>query len=138
MTPVTTWFRSLFSNDRRKSKRHQALPVVAFYWDGAVPTPHSIRDIDVAGMFLVTEGRWYPNTLITMTLQRTAATESDPDRAIAVNARVVRSGADGVGFQFMLPRVSGSRKLDGFPANEADEETLIRFLARLRADAGSS
>jgi len=135
MKPVMDWFSSLFSSDRRTAKRYPALPVVAFYWDGAAPTPHSIRDIDDAGMYLLTERRWYPNTLITMTLQRTTAAENDPDRVISVNARVARSGSDGVGFEFFVPAKGGPRETSRLLANEADQESLARFLKRLQEDS---
>lgn len=135
MKPVMDWISSLFSSDRRTAKRYPDLPVVAFYWDGAAPTPHSIRDIDDAGMYLLTERRWYPNTLITMTLQRIKAAENDPDRVISVNARVARAGSDGVGFEFIVPMKSGSQETNHLLTNESDRESLARFLKRLWEDS---
>src|ERR1035438_8246671 len=128
---MKSWFESLFSDDRREAERFSLPPLMAYYWDGAAPTPHPIRNIDIAGMYLITERRWYPNTLITMTLQRTDVANSDPNRAIAVNARVVRSGKDGVGFRFLLPNVNDVSAAHGLPATKADKKTLARFLTRI-------
>ena len=133
---MKSWFESLFSDDRREAERFSLPPLMAYYWDGAAPTPHPIRNIDIAGMYLITERRWYPNTLITMTLQRTDVANSDPNRAIAVNARVVRSGKDGVGFRFLLPNVNDVSAAHGLPATKADKKTLARFLTRIQEDAG--
>jgi hypothetical protein len=46
---------------------------------------------------VVTEERWYPGTLILMTLQEADAEEEGVGRAIAVHSRAVRWGNDGVG-----------------------------------------
>jgi hypothetical protein len=133
---MKSWFESLFSDDRREAERFSLPPLMAYYWDGAAPAPHPIRNIDVAGMYLITDRRWYPNTLITMTLQRTDVDKSDPDRAIVVNASVVRSGSDGVGFRFFLPKVNNVPATHGLPASKADKKTLARFLTRIQEDAG--
>jgi PilZ domain len=134
MPPLKSWFERLFSDDRRRDKRWTSLPLVAHYWDGGAPAPRRVRDISAAGMFLLTEQRWYPNTLVTMTLTRSDKDESDPDRAITVTGRVVRSEADGVGLAFELPGSRNTSSLSSiFPA-EADRKTLIEFLASLQAD----
>ena len=99
--PGKSWFDWLFSKDRRRSERHKSLPLVAFYWDGSEAAPRSILDVSLNGVYLLTQQRWYPGTIVTMTLQRTQAAATDPERAIAVNAKVVRSGQDGVGLQFV-------------------------------------
>jgi hypothetical protein len=85
-------FARLWSKDRRRAKRHAALPLVAYYWGAVSSEPHQVRDIGVDGMYLATEDRWYPNTLIKMTLTRNDKAKVEPDRSIAVTARVLRAG----------------------------------------------
>jgi len=131
-----SWFESLFSNDRREGDRSPAPPLMAYYWDGATPVPHRVRDINSSGMYLLTERRWYPNTLITMTLLRSDKSATDPERSIVVTTRVVRSDNDGVGLAFILPR---TRKAPAAPttlATQADRKMLQEFLARLPAENG--
>ena len=135
MVPGKSWFERLWSEERRSAERHTSLPLAAYYWDGAAPTPRQVRDISPGGMFLLTEQRWYPNTMITMTLTRSDKPESAPDHSIKIATRVVRSGTDGVGLAFVNPPVK-SRNSNGPFAFVADRKDLISFLARLEADTG--
>ncbi len=130
MTPMG-WFARLRSTDRRRAKRQTVIGLVAHYWDGAAPEPHQVRDIGLEGMYLVTAQRWYPNTLIKMTLARSDKTEIGADDSIAVAARVVRPGPDGVGFAFALQASMQSSEADDGSV-PADRKTLKRFLGRLQ------
>ena len=132
------WFARLWSKDRRRAKRRDALPLVAHYWDGASPEPCQVRDISVDGMYLVTEDRWYPNTLIKMTLTRSDKAKGEPDRSIAVIARVLRAGTDGVAFAFILPSSMQAVDADSDFHQQADLKTVKKFLLRLQTDSGST
>jgi hypothetical protein len=93
----------LWRSERRKGKRLEALPLEAYYWEGAESRPHAVKDISPTGMYLLTEDRWYVNTLVTMTLARTDRAEGTPNRSIRLMARVIRCGDDGVAFAFVWP-----------------------------------
>ena len=130
------WFDWLFKKDRRRAERHSSLPLVAYYWDGESPKSHPVRDISSAGMYLCTEERWYPKTLIVMSLVRTDKSAPDPNRAIKVAGQMVRAGSDGVGLQFILRHSARrSAKDDSYRLREADKKTLLGFLASVRSDA---
>jgi hypothetical protein len=131
---VKGWLDWLFSQERREGKRRASLPLVAYYWDGAEPVPHAVLNASVTGIYLLTEQRWYPGTVVTMTLQRAKAAPTDPDRSIAVNVKVVRSGADGVGLEYVLAVTSDSSDGYGPLGTQTDRKTLERFLRRLEAD----
>jgi len=124
----------LFSKERRGAVRHKSLPLVAFYWDGAEPVAHGVLDVSTAGLYLLTQQRWYPGTVLAMTLQRARAGAGDPARAIAVNARVVRSGSDGVGLAFVVS--PSPEVLPSYRANQADEKAMRRFFKLANADTG--
>jgi hypothetical protein len=130
------WFAWLFSEAWRRARRHKSLPLVAYYWDGGEPVAHSILDASSTGIYLQTDERWHPGTVVMMTLQRTLASTTDPERSIAVNARVMRSGVDGVGLEFVLPHRHRSHRAEGVPTREADVETLCLVLDRLQSDKG--
>jgi hypothetical protein len=129
-------FAQLWSKDRRRAKRHASLLLVAHYWDGASPEPRQIRDVGAGGMYLETEDQWYPNTLIKMTLTRSDKAEGEPDRSVAVTARVVRVGTDGVAFAFVLPSSIQALDAESDFHGEADLRNLKAFLARLQTDSG--
>jgi hypothetical protein len=136
MASGKSWFERLWSEERRRADRKTSLPLAAYYWDGAVPAPRQVRDISPEGMYLLTEQRWYPNTLVTMTLVRSDKPESDPERALRLTARVVRAGTDGVGLAFVLPTSNRAGDEQGSFTTGANRKDLIEFLARLQSDTG--
>jgi hypothetical protein len=76
---------------------------------------------------VITEERWYPGTLVLMTLQLTDAGEEATERTISVHSRAVRWGKDGVGLQFVL-----QNNTDDPSMAAADRKALDKFLNRLR------
>ncbi|MFZ0747213.1 MAG: hypothetical protein WAM85_22610 [Terracidiphilus sp.] len=88
--------------DRRRSRRHALPGLVAYYFTGGSPRAHKIGDISDTGFYLLTEERWIPETVMRMTLQRTGTKGDNPNDAITVISKVVRWGADGVGYEFVL------------------------------------
>jgi hypothetical protein len=86
-------------------------------------------------MYLLTERRWYRNTLLQMTLVRSDKSENEAGHSIRLTARVVRSGRDGVGFAFVFP--ASSRPLDGVFESDATQASLKKFLAGVECEAAS-
>jgi len=122
------------TEDRRRTKRKEYPPLVAYYWDGGSPRAHDIKDISSTGFYLFTEERWYPGTQVMILLQRPGESGNDPERSITVNAMVVRFGIDGIGFAFIMPEKSSARGPDG--PTGADFATFRRFLQQLPEDEG--
>lgn len=126
------WLERWWSPDPRKAPREKSPGLAAYYWNGAAPEAHGIRDISSSGLYLVTEERWYPGTLILMTLQRNDCGEQTAERSIQVLSRAVRWGHDGVGLQFMLAD-SKEAQIGGAPLMEsADRKELEKFLKQLK------
>jgi hypothetical protein len=125
--PPRGWLERWWSPDPRKAPRDAANGLAAYYWTGGPPEAHSVRDISPTGLYVVTEERWYPGTLILMTLQNTAFGEEVAERTICVHSRAIRWGKDGVGLQFVLQNESGDSSMAA-----ADKKALDRFLQRLR------
>jgi len=138
MVDMKSWSEWLFSRERRKAKRQEPLHLVAHYWDGAAPLAHDIRDISSTGLYLLTEQRWYPGTFVMMSLQRVGVADTDPDRSIMVNAKVVRSGTDGVGLAFVMPEKQAARRAQSFRVDGADQKSFHRFLQQLQANHGQA
>jgi PilZ domain len=131
---MKNWFEELMSQHQRRAQRHLEPRLVAFYWDGAVPTPRYIRDVSNTGFYLVTDQRWYPGTLITMTLQRTEKSDDGSKSSIAVRAKVIRAGDDGVAVAFVFPQAEEARRVTSIIAEGvglADKKTLDVFLQPL-------
>lgn len=134
---MTNWFEELLSQDERKAQRHIDPRLVVFYWNGASPVPRSLRDISATGFYLLTEERWYPGTLIDMTLQRTETNDDGNRSAISVRAKVIRAGEDGVAVTFAFPEGEEERRVRGIIAEGiglADKKSLEHFLGPLQAN----
>ena len=90
---------------------------------------HPVRDISPTGMFIVTEERWYPGTVIRVTL--TDRHNPTAERSITVNAKAVRWGSDGVGLEFVLDGTNRRKSLNAGRmerANGMDPEEIEEFL----------
>ncbi len=129
--PPQNWLQRWWSPDPRKAPHDKAEGLAAYYWNGGAPQAHQIRDISSTGLYVMTEERWYPGTLIMMTLQRTEDGEVSTERSISVHTRAVRWGKDGVGLQFVLPAGS-ARDASGQLVSGTDRKELERFLQQLR------
>ena len=128
------WFERWWSPDPRRAPRTPGNGLAAYYWNGDAPNAHGIRDISATGMYVVTEERWYPGTLVLMTLQRTDCGEEIAERAVAVNSRAVRWGPDGVGLQFMLSDEREVRAGRLPLLDAAGKKELERFLEYLKRE----
>jgi Flp pilus assembly protein TadG len=137
MNSVMRCLKWLTSRDRRRAERHERLPLVAHYWDGGAPTSHTVRNISARGLYIVTEQRWYPGTLVMLSLQREDIPQNDPDRTISVNAKVIRSGDDGVGFSLVMPTDMKTASQNRFGVG-ADKKTFLRFLHALGSSHGQA
>jgi hypothetical protein len=134
--PPKSWLERWWSPDPRKAPdlrkaSRDPLPgLAAYYWTGAAPKAHTIKDISSTGLYVVTEERWYPGTLILMTIQQSNGAESRVEHTIAVHSRAVRWGNDGVGLQFILQDAQDD-SADAV-AQGAGRRELDQFLAQLR------
>lgn len=127
-----SWLERWWSPDPRKAPREQSPGLAAYYWNGSVPEPHGIRDISSSGLYIVTEERWYPGTLVLMTLQKTDCGEQVAERSISVLSRAVRWGQDGVGLQFILSDAKEARKGNAPLLETIEKKELDRFLQQLK------
>ncbi len=131
MSPVRGWFKALVSPDPRKTSRRKTPPLVAYFWDGGRPVAHSVENISPTGFYLSTKERWLLGTLIMMTLQRTKSEVDQPECTVIVMSKVIRLGADGVGFAFVP---SAPSPQTGPGSRAADKKTLEKFLQLLEED----
>jgi hypothetical protein len=131
--PPRNWLERWWSPDPRRAPREPADGLAAYYWTGSAPVAHDIRDVSSSGLYLITEERWYPGTLILMTLILTDQGEECAERSIAVHSRAVRWGSDGVGLQFILASPDDKRRGRQVPVvSGLDRRELDRFLRQLQ------
>jgi len=136
-TPSTSnvsWFMRFLrwlSTDRRASKRHPLPGLVSYYWTGGAPQAFHIADISNVGIYLLTDERWFPGTMILMTLQRTNTDGDDPDDFISVLTKVIRWGTDGVGLTFVPSNTVDLNSGEPLPDTGVGKKALQRFIQRV-------
>ena len=87
----------------KRAERKAAHGFVAHHWSGSAVRQDDIKDISSTGLYLLTEERWLPGTVVSLTLQMKSPLEEISERRITVDAKAVRWGEDGVGLSFVLP-----------------------------------
>lgn len=130
-----SWFMRFLrwlSTDRRASKRHPLPGLVAYYWTGGAPQAFHIADISNVGIYLLTDERWFPGTMILMTLQRTNTDGDDPDDFISVLTKVIRWGTDGVGLTFVPSNTVDLNSGQPLPDTGVGKKALQRFVQRVQ------
>ena len=131
------WFERLIWIDKRIGKRQMEPPLVVYFWEGGKSEPHPVREASSSGLYLSTTQRWYPGTIVTLTLQRTKASVKDAWNAITVRATVMRAEDDGIVLAFEL--APNKKQLDGDgPSQEVDMNTMESFLQRVQKDSGQA
>jgi hypothetical protein len=128
---LSTWLQNYLSPDPRRSQRLVKPPLVAYYWTGGTPRAQSIANISSSGLYLVSDNRWLPDTVVSMTLQRTDRVRGTPESWLAVDVKVIRWGNNGFGGLFLLsqsglPDIAASRV-----ENCTDKKTLELFVKHL-------
>jgi hypothetical protein len=136
--PARSWFQRLLNPEPpqpRKALRESVSGLTAYFFTGGAPVGHAVRDVSTTGMYVFTDERWYPGTVVRITL--TDRLQPTAENSITVNMAVMRCGDDGVGLQFVT-RPDPSRR--GRPAAPqdmmgatADELQIVRFLQRFRS-----
>ena len=129
-----SWLERWWSPDPRRAPRDPAPGLAAYYWTGGAPKAKAIKDISPTGLYVVTEERWYPGTLILMTLQMTDHGEETKERTISVHTRAVRCGDDGVGLQFILNDDPTAGKGPGRLVDGVDRKELEKFIHQLNKE----
>jgi hypothetical protein len=87
-------------------------------------------------LYVVTEERWYPGTLILMTIQNAEDGTETSEHSLSVHSRAVRWGNDGVGLQFIPQDTPAAQSGLNPLVNGASQRELDLFLERLRMSRG--
>jgi hypothetical protein len=139
--PKRGWLSRLLSpepSDARTSSRLPVAGLVAHFFTGGAPVAHEIRDVSATGLYVITTERWYPGTIVRMTLSKPDVGQSPAERSITIQAETMRWGNDGVGLRFVLaaPGKPGQGTPNDFGV--IDSKQLGRFLKGVPTGSKSS
>jgi hypothetical protein len=101
ITASIGWLEKFLTPEADRSERRTVEQFAAYRWNGSAVAEDMVRDISSSGLFLITEERWEPGTILALTLQRQGELDRDPARRITTQVRVVRPAKDGVGLTFL-------------------------------------
>jgi hypothetical protein len=115
----------------RKATREALSGLAAYFFTGGTPKPHEILNISATGLYVLTDERWYPGTIIQMTLKKSSSDGTRIESSISLPVKANRWGNDGVGLSFVVrdpqnPGGGESGHTDGVDRGELDQ-----FLARI-------
>jgi hypothetical protein len=139
--PARSWLQRLLNPEPpqpRKALRESVSGLTAYFFTGGAPVAHEVRDVSTTGMYVFTDERWYPGTVVRMTL--TDRLQPTAENSITLNMAVMRCGDDGVGLQFVTRPDSSRRGRQAVSQDPmgttADELQIVRFLQRFRIEKG--
>ncbi len=128
-----SWLERLLHPDPRTEPREPAPGVRAAFWTVGSPQVYEIRNLNFTGMYAVTEERWYPGTMLRVTLSLPDGEQPEGQRSITLASKVVRWGNDGVAFEFVLLDRVGKNHKGPVPSDTVSSHELRRFLKQVRA-----
>lgn len=130
------WLKRWWTPDPRRAPRQTSPGLSASFWTGASPEKsHAIRDISSTGMFLMTNERWCPGTVIRMLLTNIGNGVQNPESSICVQSRAVRWGNEGVGLQFVVQDNQKLRNGQNRVSDGANRRELDEFLRQVGLDS---
>jgi Flp pilus assembly protein TadG len=106
--------------------RDQRYPrkLTASYWNGGTSTGAEVRDISESGAYLITSERWYPGTILSLTLQCEASENgTKKPQTMTVLCKIARHEQDGMGVYFMFAGSKDRKALQHFIAHVPSRET---------------
>lgn len=137
--PARSWLQRLLNPEPtqpRKAQRESLSGLTAYFFTGGAPVGHAVRDISASGMYVFTDERWYPGTVVRMTL--TDRLQPTAEHSLTLNMAVMRCGCDGVGLQFLTRPEPSRRGRQAAPQDvmgaTADEWQIAQFLQRFRRE----
>jgi len=122
--------------NERRAMRFPTPGLVAYYWNGGAPHSYHVGDMSATGLFLLTNERWAPGTLIQMTLQQQGGMMHSSGNSICVLSEVVRWGENGSGFNFVLTDYENVLDYGILPGEATDRKSVENFLRRIGAPIG--
>lgn len=123
--------------DQRKQERLPTPPLVGYLGTACASKPYELGDISLTGFCFLTGERMLPGTEMPITLRRTTLPGGDDTDCFTVQATVVRSDGEGVGFSIVLSEEE-SNAVHGNPLRVKwmTKGAMTEFLERLKAQPG--
>lgn len=118
------WLDKVLGPDSSRAQRREPDSFVAYYWSNSTLKEDAVKNVSATGVYIITNERWAPGTIVSLTLQRQGELERHKGRRITTRARAVRTGDDGVGLAFIVPTEHDERTWDGLVETLVEQAKL--------------
>lgn len=123
--------------DQRKQQRQPLPPLVGYLGATNASKPYDLGDISLSGFCLLTNERWIPGTEMPVTLRRMNLLPEEELDCFTVQATVVRSGENGVGFSIVLSEEESNAAYgNSLRVRWVTRAEMEQFLHRLKGQPG--
>lgn len=112
------------AQERRHAPRFPGEELDAGFCYGPSTESRPVRDISSSGLYLITDERWFPGTLVRLALRQ----KHSKDLTLDIHSRVMRWGQDGVGLQFIESERNDSQSTSQPTIPTANPERLRSLL----------
>lgn len=126
------WLEKFLAPDSGRAERRQPEDFIAYYWSNSTLKEDPVKDVSATGVYIITNERWAPGAVVSLTLQRQGVLEKHRGRRITTRARAVRTGDDGVGFAFIVSSDHDGRTWDGLVENLVEQAKLSDMAGLVR------
>ncbi len=129
MNPLNSWSEKSSLPHRKRAERRPVPDLAAYHWSGAGLRQEGVKDISSTGVYLLTQERWLPGEVVSVTLQRKGPPEQISERRITLKTMAVRWGEDGVALSFVLPNDLDVRLWDSplkLSSDHTEPEDILR------------
>ena len=102
MSSQKNWFRLPFVY-RQRAERRPSPALVAIHWNGHTPRQNPVANLSSSGAYVLTDEKWQPGEIVSLTLQRKGTLENAARNRFTVQVKATRRDDDGVGVAYLLP-----------------------------------
>lgn len=88
-------------SERRKDDRLPARGLEVSYWTGSEQKRLKVKDISATGIYVLTDDKWVPGTVVQLTLRKRGLLERDSWPQVRLRTRCARVADDGAGLTFV-------------------------------------
>lgn len=101
---LSSWLKNPSHESGRAAERRNVPGLIVYHITNSRQRQDEIGNISSTGVYVQTRERWFPGSLVSLTLQRLGPPERNPERRATLQARVVWRGDEGIGLEFVLPK----------------------------------
>jgi hypothetical protein len=142
-----SWFRLPFVY-RPRAERRESPALVAVSWDGHTPRQSQVANLSSSGAYILTDEKWKPGEVVSLTLQRKGAIQDSARLRFTVQVKAIRRDQNGVGVTYLSPLETDLHLWEHnihSATSETEPEDIVRefrtaaaiaFIRRISPDAG--